>query len=71
MEGDLLGLAFGAGLIAAVNPCGFAMLPGYLSLVIQPGVGTGRATRDWEREASVFVALGSAFWVVVTFLGAA
>lgn len=43
MEGDLLGLAFGAGLIAAVNPCGFAMLPGYLSLVIQPDVGTGRA----------------------------
>ncbi|MDF2584117.1 MAG: rane protein, partial [Mycobacterium sp.] len=43
MEGDLLGLAFGAGLIAAVNPCGFAMLPGYLSLVLQPAVGTGRA----------------------------
>lgn len=43
MDGDLLGLAFGAGLIAAVNPCGFAMLPGYLSLVIQPGLGNGRA----------------------------
>jgi cytochrome c biogenesis protein CcdA len=43
MDPDLLGLAFGAGLIAAVNPCGFAMLPGYLSLVIQPDVGTGRA----------------------------
>lgn len=43
MDGDLLGLAFGAGLIAAVNPCGFAMLPGYLSLVIAPDAGTGRA----------------------------
>ncbi|OJZ63383.1 cytochrome c biogenesis CcdA family protein [Mycolicibacterium diernhoferi] len=43
MDADLLGLAFGAGLIAAVNPCGFAMLPGYLSLVIQADAGSGRA----------------------------
>lgn len=43
MDGDLLGLAFGAGLIAAVNPCGFAMLPGYLGLVIRPDAGSGRA----------------------------
>ncbi|WP_395311525.1 cytochrome c biogenesis CcdA family protein [Mycobacterium sp. AMU20-3851] len=43
MDGDLLGLAFGAGLIAAVNPCGFAMLPGYLSLVVQADAGSGRA----------------------------
>jgi cytochrome c biogenesis protein CcdA len=37
---DLAGLAFGAGLVAALNPCGFAMLPAYLALVI--GEGTGR-----------------------------
>ncbi len=43
MEADLLGLALGAGLIAAVNPCGFAMLPGYLSLVVQADAGSGRA----------------------------
>lgn len=43
MDDDLLGLAFAAGLIAAVNPCGFAMLPGYLGLVIRTDVGTGRA----------------------------
>ncbi len=29
-----VGLAFGAGMIAAVNPCGFAMLPTYLSLYL-------------------------------------
>jgi cytochrome c-type biogenesis protein len=29
-----VGYAFGAGMIAAVNPCGFAMLPAYLSLYI-------------------------------------
>lgn len=29
-----VGFAFGAGMIAAVNPCGFAMLPAYLSLYL-------------------------------------
>jgi cytochrome c biogenesis protein CcdA len=29
-----LGFALGAGLVAALNPCGFAFLPGYLGLVI-------------------------------------
>jgi cytochrome c biogenesis protein CcdA len=34
-------LAFGAGLVAALNPCGFAMLPAYLALVVQ-GENVGR-----------------------------
>jgi cytochrome c biogenesis protein CcdA len=34
VDQDLLGLAFGAGLVAALNPCGFAMLPAYLTLVV-------------------------------------
>jgi cytochrome c biogenesis protein CcdA len=34
---DLLSLAFGAGLVAALNPCGFAMLPAYLALVVRGG----------------------------------
>ena len=29
-----VGVAFGAGMVAAVNPCGFAMLPAYLSLYL-------------------------------------
>src|SRR6476661_8888410 len=28
------GYAFGAGMVAAVNPCGFVMLPAYLSLYL-------------------------------------
>jgi cytochrome c-type biogenesis protein len=28
------GLAFGAGMVAAVNPCGFALVPAYLSLYL-------------------------------------
>ena len=36
-----MGLAFGSGLVAALNPCGFAMLPAYLALVVR-GEGTGQ-----------------------------
>lgn len=35
MGDELVGLAFGAGLVAALNPCGFALLPGYLALVVR------------------------------------
>ena len=35
MNQGLLGLAFGAGLVAALNPCGFALLPAYLTLVVR------------------------------------
>jgi cytochrome c biogenesis protein CcdA len=35
VDQGLIGLAFAAGLVAAVNPCGFAMLPAYLLLVVR------------------------------------
>ncbi|WP_310785511.1 cytochrome c biogenesis CcdA family protein [Mycobacterium sp. Z3061] len=35
MNHALIGLAFAAGLVAALNPCGFAMLPAYLLLVVR------------------------------------
>ncbi|MFI5508259.1 cytochrome c biogenesis CcdA family protein [Mycobacterium sp. NPDC051804] len=35
MDNELIGLAFAAGLVAAINPCGFAMLPAYLALVVR------------------------------------
>jgi len=34
-----LGFAFGAGMVAAVNPCGFALLPAYLSLHLRGSPG--------------------------------
>lgn len=37
MNHALIGLAFAAGLVAALNPCGFAMLPAYLLLVVRGG----------------------------------
>ena len=41
-----LGFAFAAGMVAAVNPCGFAMLPAYLGLYLgsdEQGQGQGQA----------------------------
>lgn len=44
MNSDLIGLAFAAGMVAAFNPCGFAMLPAYLTFVVQrEGGGQGAA----------------------------
>ncbi|HEY5847392.1 MAG TPA: cytochrome c biogenesis protein CcdA [Microlunatus sp.] len=40
---DLL-LALTAGMLAAVNPCGFALLPAYLSLLVLGGNQPGRGT---------------------------
>ncbi len=34
MSEGLLALALGAGMLAAVNPCGFALLPAYVSLLV-------------------------------------
>lgn len=48
-----LALAFAAGLVATVNPCGFAMLPAYLSYF----VGTGREdeTRVGTMQRALYV----------------
>ncbi|MDR3661517.1 MAG: cytochrome c biogenesis CcdA family protein [Mycobacterium sp.] len=55
-----LALAFVAGVVAALNPCGFAMLPGYLALVAGGDrVGPGRALIRTV-AATVVMALGFA-----------
>ena len=51
-----LGFAFGAGLVASVNPCGFAMLPAYLALYMG-------STAETEQQANVFARLGKALLV--------
>jgi cytochrome c-type biogenesis protein len=42
MTEGLLALALGAGMVAAINPCGFALLPAYLSLVVLDETVGGR-----------------------------
>lgn len=58
MNSDLLGLAFAAGMVAAFNPCGFAMLPAYLMLVIQREEGRPAAAVGRALVASAAMALG-------------
>lgn len=70
LDAGSLSLALGAGLVAAVNPCGFALLPAYLSLYVlgdaprSPAAAVARALRATAALtlgfAGVFVAFGLA-----------
>jgi cytochrome c biogenesis protein CcdA len=69
VDQDLVGLAFGAGLVAALNPCGFAMLPAYLALVVRgEDVGrraaVGRALTATAAMAAGFIAVFGGFGVL-------
>ena len=55
-----MGLAFGAGLLAALNPCGFAMLPAYLALVVRG--------EDVDRHAAVARAVTATAAMAAGFL---
>ena len=64
-----MGLAFGAGLVAALNPCGFAMLPAYLALVVRgEEVGrraaVGRAVTATAAMAAGFVTVFGGFGIL-------
>jgi cytochrome c biogenesis protein CcdA len=66
VDQDLVGLAFGAGLVAALNPCGFAMLPAYLALVVRGEevrrrTAVGRAVTATAAMALGFLAVFGAF----------
>ena len=61
-----MGLAFGAGLVAALNPCGFAMLPAYLTLVVRGEetsqlTALGRALAATAAMAIGFITVFGAF----------
>jgi cytochrome c biogenesis protein CcdA len=67
----LISLAFAAGLVAAINPCGFAMLPAYLLLVVrgqQSGERRGLAAVGRALAATAGMALG--FLTVFGLFGA-
>lgn len=62
-------LAFGAGLLAAVNPCGFALLPAYVSLLV---LGQESGDQSPLRRALVFtVAMALGFAAVFAVFGLA
>lgn len=64
------GLALGAGLIAAVNPCGFALLPAYLSLLVVGDDQPGRA-RAVGRALLLTAAMSAGFAGVFAVFGLA
>ncbi len=69
-----LGFAFGAGMVAAVNPCGFALLPAYLGLYL--GTGDRPATRrgilgSLGRATSVSATMTAGFVLVFGIAGLA
>ena len=59
-----LALAFTAGMVATVNPCGFAMLPAYLSYFL----GTEDAAGDADAQAGILRALAGGGVVTLGFL---
>jgi cytochrome c biogenesis protein CcdA len=64
-----VGLAFGAGLVAALNPCGFAMLPAYLALVVRGEnagrrAAVGRAVTATAAMAAGFVTVFGGFGIL-------
>ncbi|MFI7067212.1 cytochrome c biogenesis CcdA family protein [Kribbella sp. NPDC050124] len=66
-----LALALAAGMLAAVNPCGFAMLPAYLTLLVvgddspSRGVAIGRALAATAAMTAGFAAVFGVFGLVV------
>lgn len=67
MNQGLIGLAFAAGLVAALNPCGFAMLPAYLLLVVR-GQQSGEPSAAPRGLASVGRALAATVGMALGFL---
>jgi cytochrome c-type biogenesis protein len=66
---DTLAFAFGAGLVAALNPCGFALLPPYLALVVLGDGRDGSTETEPGRGVAVARALGATTVMTIGFLG--
>lgn len=64
-----LGFALGAGLVAALNPCGFAFLPGYLALVIAGGGEDRSRLAALARAGAATVAMSAGFVTVFGVFG--
>ncbi len=70
MDTAALSLALTAGALAALNPCGFALLPAYLSMFIAPG-GSAGALRATGRAVTATTAMTSGFVLVFAVFGLA
>jgi cytochrome c-type biogenesis protein len=67
-----VGFAFGVGMVAAVNPCGFAMLPAYLSLYLgahEEDFGKSHSMTRLVRALLVGATVSSGFVVLFGLAG--
>ncbi|WP_148288595.1 cytochrome c biogenesis CcdA family protein [Ilumatobacter nonamiensis] len=64
-----LALAFTAGMIASINPCGFALLPAYVGAFVAGDDTTVRADRRILRAVGVSVAVSAGFAVMFIAVG--
>lgn len=69
MDPAALSLALGAGMLAALNPCGFALLPAWLTLVVERTGATGRGPAV-ARAARLAAAMTVGFVAVFGAFGA-
>jgi cytochrome c biogenesis protein CcdA len=71
VDQGLVSLAFTAGLVAALNPCGFAMLPAYLVLVVRrEGADTSTGSAAVGRALAATAGMGLGFLTVFGVFGA-
>ncbi len=70
MDRGLVGLAFAAGLVAALNPCGFAMLPAYLLLVVRGRRSERRGLAPIGRALAATLGMALGFLTVFGLFGA-
>ena len=64
-----LAVAFGAGMLATINPCGFAMLPAYLSYFLGTNHGNS-ASVGVGRAVAVAIAVSTGFMTLFAVAGA-
>lgn len=65
-----LALAFSAGMLASVNPCGFAMLPAYLSYFLGAESGSHAAHASIGRALAVGAVVSAGFMLLFAIAGA-
>jgi cytochrome c-type biogenesis protein len=65
-----LSLALAAGLVAAVNPCGFALLPAYLSVLVSDGAARAGSAAAVGRALAATAAMTLGFVAVFGAFGA-
>ncbi len=69
MTGQTLTVAFASGMLAVVNPCGFAMLPAYVGYFLGLDGGGGDASASVSRSLGVGLSVAAGFIAVFSGIG--